>query len=101
MPQSPPDDALFLRTLDGRLGVAARLAGDRLACRPGCTPCCIGPFPITPLDAARLADGLRELERRDSERAARVAERARAAAAILARMENGAAQTLVAPALDR
>ena len=47
--------------------------GSWLACRPGCTPCCHGVFRISALDAARLRDGLRELERREPERAAAIA----------------------------
>jgi Fe-S-cluster containining protein len=50
-------------------------------CRRGCTECCTGPFPITQLDAARLREGLAELERSDPARAARVIERTREAAA--------------------
>lgn len=53
---------------------AAARAGDRLACRPGCTECCHGPFPINVLDARRLQAGLALL---DPERAAAVVERAR------------------------
>ena len=60
---------------------AARKSGAWLVCRPGCTDCCRGPFPITQLDAQRLREGLAELERRDRERAARVRERARQAVA--------------------
>jgi Fe-S-cluster containining protein len=54
-------DAELLRVLADSWGRAAALAGDHLACRPGCTPCCIGPFPITSLDAERLREGLRGL----------------------------------------
>jgi hypothetical protein len=39
---------------------AARL-GEKIACRPGCFGCCVGLFEITPLDAAIVARGLREL----------------------------------------
>lgn len=53
---------------------AATLAGERLACRPGCTECCHGPFPINALDARRLRAGLSLL---DPERATAVVERAR------------------------
>lgn len=51
--------------------------GSWLACRPGCTECCHGPFPINRLDARRLREGLAELAARDPERAAAVVERAR------------------------
>lgn len=56
---------------------AASRAGAHLACRPGCTPCCIGPFAITALDAWRLRRGLAELAEDDPERADAVVERAR------------------------
>ncbi len=52
---------------------AVARAGDRLACRPGCTGCCHGPFPINGLDARRLRSGL---ERLDPGRARAVVERA-------------------------
>lgn len=57
------------------LAEAARRSGKWLACKPGCTQCCIGPFAITGLDALRLRRGLETL---DAERAERV--RGRAAA---------------------
>ena len=56
---------------------AASRAGRHLACRPGCTPCCIGPFPVTALDAWRLRKGLAALVEDDPERARAVVERAR------------------------
>ena len=56
---------------------AARRAGPWLVCRLGCTQCCIGPFPITQLDARRLRRGLTELEAQDPERSRRVRARAR------------------------
>ena len=55
---------------------AAARAGDRLACRPGCTECCHGPFPINSLDAHRLRQGLALLAERDPDRAIAVVERA-------------------------
>jgi len=51
-------------------------AGGHLACRVGCTGCCIGPFKITALDAARLDRGVRELTSRDPETASALVERA-------------------------
>ncbi len=63
---------------------AARLSGAWLVCKPGCAECCIGPFPITQLDARRLRGGLDQLQRRDPERAAQVLVRARQAVARLA-----------------
>jgi Fe-S-cluster containining protein len=55
-------DGELLRILDASWTRAVALAGDHLACRPGCTACCIGPFPITALDAERLCDGIRRLD---------------------------------------
>lgn len=72
-------DRVFLRLVDERLAEGARRAGHRLACRVGCTECCIGPFPVNALDALRLRDGLAALRRRDRTRAVRVLSRARAA----------------------
>jgi Fe-S-cluster containining protein len=77
-------DARLLESLAATSAEAARRAGPRLVCRPGCAECCVGPFPITSLDARRLRLGLAELGRRDPERASRVRDRARAAAAALA-----------------
>lgn len=56
---------------------AATDAGSWLACRPGCTECCHGPFPVNRLDARRLRQGLAELAVQEPERARAVAERAR------------------------
>jgi Fe-S-cluster containining protein len=69
-------DEAFIQIVDAAMAEAARKSGAWLVCRPGCTGCCMGPFPITQLDARRLREGLAELERRDRERAARVRERA-------------------------
>jgi Fe-S-cluster containining protein len=44
--------------IDTALASAAERSGPWLACRPGCHQCCIGVFPITPLDAATLREGL-------------------------------------------
>lgn len=69
-------DRRLLRVIDEAMSEAAALAGDRLACRPGCTECCHGPFPINALDARRLRAGLALLAERDPERAAAVTARA-------------------------
>jgi len=104
-------DQALIQIVDAALAEAARLAGPWLACRPGCTQCCIGPFPITPLDVRRLREGLAELESRDPGRAARVRERARDSAARLTRDypgdtlarvldEDEAGENEACPALD-
>lgn len=69
-------EAAFLAALSATLERAARLAGTRLACRRGCTKCCIGPFPINAADMHRLARGLSALRDADPARAARIEERA-------------------------
>ena len=68
-----PDDQALLQIVDAALAEAARKSGAWLVCRPGCTECCLGPFPITQLDARRLREGLAELERRDRQRGQEVA----------------------------
>src|SRR5579883_870954 len=73
-------DRELVQIVDAALAEANRKAGAWVVCRPGCIECCIGPFPITQLDAGRLRLGLAELARHDPERAGRV--RARAAASI-------------------
>ena len=57
---------------------ADRRSGPWLACRPGCTQCCIGPFAITRLDALRLRRGLDALHAADPGRAQAVRDRAAA-----------------------
>jgi Fe-S-cluster containining protein len=67
--------------VDTAFAEAARKSGPWLVCRPGCTQCCYGVFPITSLDAWRLKQGLGELEATDPERAQRIRGRARQALA--------------------
>lgn len=71
-------DRVLLRIIDANMQEAAANCGAHLACRPGCTACCLGPFPIHALDAERLRGGLAELRRTAPERAGAVHERARA-----------------------
>lgn len=80
------DDARLLRVLDTGLLEARTRAGDAAVCRAGCFGCCLGPFPITMQDAARLRHGLGEMSARDPARAARL--RGRATEAMLA-MRDG------------
>jgi Fe-S-cluster containining protein len=70
------DDRRFLRVLDATLADGARVAGAHLACRIGCTECCVGAFPITQLDARRLQRGFTKLCESAPERAAAVLARA-------------------------
>ena len=59
--------------------VTAR-SGDWLKCRPGCSQCCVGVFPIGWQDANRIHKGLIELSQSDPERASQV--RVRTASAL-------------------
>src|SRR5215469_8705383 len=73
----PARDQQLVQIVDQALAEAARKSGAWLVCRPGCTQCCIGPFPISQLDAERLREGLRKLEATDPQRASLVKIRAR------------------------
>src|SRR5271167_4856899 len=65
----------LIQIVDAAVADAYRRGGLHLVCRPGCSQCCIGVFPIAQQDAARLRDGLGVLAQTDPERAARVRER--------------------------
>jgi Fe-S-cluster containining protein len=77
-------DQKLIQIVDAALADVTRRSGEWLACRPGCTQCCIGVFSINQLDAARLRRGLADLEKRAPSRAARVRQRARESVARLA-----------------
>lgn len=79
----PAGDQNLVQIVDAALADAARKSGEWLVCRPGCTQCCIGAFPISQLDAERLRQGLRDLQASDPRRALRIRERARASVARL------------------
>jgi Fe-S-cluster containining protein len=70
------NDAALIQIVDRAMAEAQRKSGAWIACRPGCTPCCIGAFPISRLDAWRLRRGLEILEESSPERAACVRDRA-------------------------
>ena len=72
----PSRDRELIQIVDAALAEASRISGARLACRPGCTQCCFGPFPINQLDAARLQQGLQDLRKSDVARARRIVQRA-------------------------
>jgi Fe-S-cluster containining protein len=71
--------ALLLQ-IDAALASATQRSGHWLACRPGCHQCCIGVFPISPLDAETLRSALRDAP---PELAARIRTRAAASRARL------------------
>ena len=66
----PPDD--LVQIVDIAIADAYLRGGAHLVCRPGCTQCCIGVFPIAHQDAARLRDGLEALSQTDPARANRI-----------------------------
>jgi Fe-S-cluster containining protein len=77
------DDHVLIQIVDSAFADAAHRSGNWLVCRPGCTQCCIGAFPINQFDAARLRRGLANLESSAPARAERVRARAREAVARL------------------
>jgi Fe-S-cluster containining protein len=81
--QLPPGDRKLIQIVDAALADAAHRSGKWLACRSGCSKCCVGVFAINQLDALRLRKGLADLERQAPERAARLRKRAREAVARL------------------
>jgi len=81
----PPRDRELIQIVDSALADTARKSGKWLACRPGCTQCCVGVFAISQLDSARLREGLWALERHAPQRAAGVRERAQDAVSRLSK----------------
>jgi Fe-S-cluster containining protein len=77
LPRPPAKDQVLIQIVDSALAEAARRSGEWLVCRPGCTQCCIGVFPINQLDAVRLQRGLADLEKRAPQRARRIRELSR------------------------
>ena len=55
-------DADLVQIAEAALADSYARAGDWMACKPGCHQCCIGVFPITSLDAARLREALAAAE---------------------------------------
>lgn len=76
-------DQKLIQIVDAALADTKSRSGEWLACRKGCTSCCIGVFAINQLDAARLQRGLLELASRDPARAGAVKRRARESVARL------------------
>ena len=72
----PSGDRQLIEIMDAELADAHHRAGPQLACHPGCTQCCHGPFPINALDAARLRAGMDALRDGEPELAAEVEYRA-------------------------
>lgn len=76
-------DQKLIQIVDAALAESTRKSGSWLACRPGCTQCCIGVFAINQLDAFRLRRALAKLDERDPERASAIRQRARESVARL------------------
>jgi Fe-S-cluster containining protein len=91
-------DEILVRDFDAEVRRGEEIAEGQLACRIGCTECCVGPFEITALDAERLRRGLRELEGSAPAAARAVRERAssqwRAMAARFPGTDEGALERL-------
>ncbi len=73
-----PSASTLVQIVDAAVADAYRRGGHHLVCKPGCSQCCIGVFPIAHQDAARLREGLAALEQTDPQKAAHIHERAAA-----------------------
>ncbi|MGP8248090.1 MAG: YkgJ family cysteine cluster protein [Bryobacteraceae bacterium] len=93
-------DSNLIQIVDAAVADAARRAGSWLLCRLGCTDCCMGPFPISPLDAQRLRNGLAQLAATDPARARQITARAQAAAERLRTLSEEATENDPCPVLD-
>jgi Fe-S-cluster containining protein len=62
----------LIQIVDTALADATQRSGHHLVCKPGCSQCCIGVFPIAHEDAARLRQGLEALEQTDPEKSQRI-----------------------------
>ncbi len=80
-PELAANAQALVQIADAALADATRRGGRWLACRPGCSQCCVGVFPIGWQDADRLRGGLTALAHFEPQRAERV--RARVASALL------------------
>ena len=82
-------DRDLLSAIANTMAAAIRRSGEWIACRPGCTQCCLGPFAITQLDAMRLREGLSALGVTDPARAQAVRARAETCVAAIAPLYPG------------
>ncbi|MFN0101506.1 MAG: YkgJ family cysteine cluster protein [Bryobacteraceae bacterium] len=73
------NDAELVQIVDSAVADAVRKAGDLIACRRGCTHCCIGSFAVTERDLDRLRVGLEMAPGEHRERVARRSQEAREA----------------------
>jgi len=79
----PAGDKKLVQIIDAALTDTAHRSGEWLACKPGCTQCCVGVFAINQLDAARLREGLSVLHKSDRARAKRIVAQSRESVARL------------------
>ena len=79
----------LVQIVDAALVSAAQRSGPHLVCRPGCTQCCHGVFPISQQDAARLREGLDALAQTDPQGAERIRTRTSESLARLAPLFPG------------
>ena len=79
----PAGDKKLVQIIDAALADAAHRSCAWLACKPGCTQCCVGVFKINQLDAARLREGLALLSKSDQTRAKQIVARSRKSVARL------------------
>jgi Fe-S-cluster containining protein len=70
----------LIQIVDTAVADAYRRGAHHLVCKPGCSQCCIGVFPIAHQDGARLREGLAALEQTDPAKAQRI--RTRVAASL-------------------
>jgi Fe-S-cluster containining protein len=73
----------LIQIVTAALASATARSGQHLVCRPGCTQCCVGVFPIAQQDAVRLREGLASLAQTDPARAARIHTRVAKSLALL------------------
>lgn len=92
-PRRSRGDAQLVQIVDAAFAESARKSGAWLVCKPGCTQCCHGPFPISQLDVARLRAGLERLAVASPAKAAAIRRRAQQAVARLADSFPGDAKT--------
>ena len=65
----------LVQIVTAALASATLRSGPHLLCRPGCTQCCVGVFPIAHEDAARLRSGLAALAIQDPDKSLRINQR--------------------------
>jgi len=73
----PSRDQELVQIVNAALADSAQRSGKWLACKPGCSQCCVGVFSINQLDAARLRNGMEQLEQKDPDLYSRIRERAK------------------------